>query len=65
MLEAQEKETGPERAPRYPALSAISPILQVQQPPLPKEHNQFDQVFKHKSPWGTLDSNFHAFCYMW
>lgn len=49
MLEAQEKETGPERVPRDPALSAMSPTLKVQQPP-PKEHHQLDQAFKQRSP---------------
>lgn len=31
-LEAQEAETGPERAPRYPPLSATPPIPKAQQP---------------------------------
>lgn len=54
MLEAQEKETGPERAPRYPALPAMPPILKVQQPTPPQRAQPVRPKVQTQQPMGNI-----------
>lgn len=67
MLEAQAlKRDGTRESSQGPSsISHVSYPKGSTTTPSPKEHHQLNQAFKLRSPWGTVDSNFHAFCCAW